>query len=57
MNLPDWAKNLLIALLVIALLAGLWVVVKFIISLLFWLALGVLALGGLYLLAKKVHWL
>lgn len=57
MNLPDWFKNLLIALLVLAVLVGLWVVVKFIIAMLFWLALGVLVLGGLYLLAKKANWL
>jgi hypothetical protein len=53
MNLPDWLKNLLIALVVIALLIGLWAIVKFIVALLFWLALGALVLGGLYLLARK----
>lgn len=55
MNLPDWLKNLLIALVVIALLIGLWAIVKFIVALLFWVALGVLVLGGLYLLAKKLN--
>lgn len=57
MNLPDWLKNLLIALLLIVVLAGLWVVVKVIIDILFVVAVGAAALGGLYLFAKKVHWL
>jgi hypothetical protein len=55
MNLPDWLKNLLIAVVVIALLIGLWSIVKFVVSLLFWLALGLLVVGGLYLFAKKLN--
>lgn len=55
MTMPDWLKNLLIAILVIAVLAGLWSIVKFLIDIAFVIVLIVLVLGGGYLLAKKFN--
>lgn len=53
MNLPDWLKNLLLAILVIVVLAGLWSVVSFLIDIAFVLVGIVLLVGGGYLLLKK----
>lgn len=55
MNLPDWLKNLLLAILAIVVLAGLWSVVSFLIDIAFVLVGIVLLVGGGYLILKKFN--